>query len=62
VEDVPDTNDMSIKEYLDGAYTSHWRVGVVGKGDIFGGQWCVGGESLVVWPHVICCPRVCDED
>jgi hypothetical protein len=32
---------MTIEKDFDGAYASHWSMGVVGQGDIFGGERCV---------------------
>ena len=61
VEDVTYSNDVPVKDDFNGSYARYRGVCVVGKGNIFRGKRCIGGEGIVVGPHVVRCSRICDK-
>ena len=55
MKNIPYANHLAVKENFDGANARHWGVGVVSQCDIVGGKGPVGGEGIIVWPHVFHC-------
>jgi hypothetical protein len=55
MEDIPDSNNPSIKKDFDGTNTRHRGMCVVSQCNILRSNWLVGGEGIIVWPHVFHC-------